>query len=164
MDAYTNPADVVLTHRWTTKADVRKQIIAHQSWNPYDIVNKTGLSQTVLFLSRDMGLDDLLADFCEKVAERALALSNLDGSEVFDEARESATQAYEHAKGSNRRKCAVNAVIDLRHAKATAVCAAAKDKLGDLVNASQLYDSVTAEEDLALANILYDVLKAKGLL
>lgn len=164
MDASTKRADVVLTHRWATQADVRDQLVAHQSWNPYDIVHKTGLTESVLFLSRDMGLDDVLVDFCEKIAERALGLFHLDGSKAFEDARLGAWSAFEHAKGLNRRRSAVNAVLDLRRAKADAVCATVKAKLGDLVNTFHLHDDVMKEEDTALAGILHDLLKAKGLL
>jgi len=113
--------------------------------------------------SREMGLDDVPADFCEKIAERALGLFHLDGSKAFEEARLGAWRAFEHAKGLNRRKIAVDAVIDLRNAKADAVRAAAKAQLGALVNTGYLYDSALKEEDTAPADILYNTLKAKGL-
>ena len=79
MDANTDPRDVLPVNRWTTKQEVRKQMWERQSWSTrYDLVTPTEdkLDQSLLFLTRDMGLDDALEPFRIFVSERALSLFN----------------------------------------------------------------------------------------
>lgn len=167
MDANTDPRDVFQMTVSATKSEVRKQLIAYHSWNPSDLLKKPGLNEALIFLTRDMGLDEELDAFRKQVSDRALDLFNRVtwlGAD-YQEASAKARAAYEAANGFNgRRKSIVMAVCDLREAKAKAVCASACAAVGRLVITGVLYDSVVKNEELALANVLYDVLKAKSLI
>jgi hypothetical protein len=100
MDANTDPRDVLPVNRWTTKQEVRKQMWERQSWSTrYDLVTPTEdkLDQSLLFLTRDMGLDDALEPFRIFVSERALSLFN----QVTWMGKE-----YVEALQEHRRRCA----------------------------------------------------------
>ena len=170
MDANTDPRDVLPVNRWTTKQEVRKQMWERQSWSTrYDLVTPTEdkLDQSLLFLTRDMGLDDALEPFRIFVSERALSLFNQVtwmGKE-YVEASNEAKQAYEEANGLNGRyKSIVGAVLQLRFAAATAAKVAVKKALGE---GGQRYDNfhdVKRQEGLILAEKLINVLQSEGLL
>jgi len=167
MDANTDPRDVFQVTVWATKPEVRKQLIARHSWTPYNLLKKPGLNEALIFLTRDMGLDEELDAFRKQVSDRALELFNRVtwlGAD-YQEASAKARAAYEAANGFNgSRKSIVTAVCDLREAKAEAVCVAAKASAGGLVNTGSLYHDVQKDEDRTLADILHDVLKAKSLI
>jgi hypothetical protein len=170
MDANTNPRDVLPVNRWTTKQEVRKQMWEQQSWSTrYDLVTPTEdkLDQSLLFLTRDMGLDDALEPFRIFVSERALALFNQVtwmGKE-YVEASNEARIAYEAANGLNGRyQGIVCAVIHLRSATAIAANVAVKKALGECGQTYDIYSDVRSQEGLVLAEKLINVLRSEGLL
>lgn len=145
--------------RWMSPSDVRAEIVGHQSWTPETVVNEIGLSQSLLFLERDMGLLDILGDYLNKVSERAEALFKFDG-EIAEEAR----KAHDKANGTNGHfQSAVCSTIALAHAKGLVLDKVATEAVGPTLNDAFLYDHGKKDEELALANILFDVLRAKGL-
>lgn len=173
MDANTDPRDVLQVTCWTTKQEISKKLREHQSWNPYDIISSgdDGLMSTLIFLTRDMGLEAHLEPFRVFVSERALLLFNraIRLGRPYQGVSKSAYTAYEEANGLNgRNQSVVGATLALRRAMMVSVEIAVEQAVGELYEGFRCAytpsEGALRQENFILAQQLVGVLESKGLL
>jgi hypothetical protein len=164
MNAISPLKDAILVTQLTTKTEIKAQLWDQYNWNSCDIVKEPGLVPAVLFLTRDVGIEDNLEPFRAYLAERALEVFNRLAhlGDKYTEAATCARKAYQSANDLNGAWVRLVGVIsDLRRAVGLASCIAVEDVLG---NSALDTSDVEAREDLVLAERLIDTLRSNDLL
>ena len=158
-----HPADVILINQWSTRPQIAAIVRAEHSWNPHDVIVRPGLMNALIFLCRDVGVEEHLAPFRDHVVRRANALAHeLKGKgSRYAEALSSAMRAVETSRNF-APGCLnlVSTVMCFREALVGAGRQAIQDTFGEIVRWPFLDSELLKLEDLDLAEVLHETLKA----
>lgn len=156
-------ADVILINQWSTRPQIAAIVRAEHSWNPHDVIVRPGLMNALIFLCRDVGVEEHLAPFRDHVVRRANALAHdLKGKGPrYAEALASANCALKVSRRTvPGHLTLVSTVLSFREALVAAGVQGVKDALGESAHWPCLDVTLEKLEDLQLARVLHETLQA----